>query len=133
VQRARKFFPADGARASIAKIAWKKLSLGPPSALCVGSVFAMPIRQIIVVLYLVLFLSFGAASSMFFWQTRQEYNQLRQVELATQRRLVEAEERLREQERMLHRLRTDPAYVEMKIRQRLGYARPEEFIFRFDQ
>jgi cell division protein FtsB len=34
---------------------------------------------------------------------------------------------------MLHRLRTDPAYVEMKIRQRLGYARPEEFIFRFDK
>jgi cell division protein FtsB len=102
--------------------------------LCVeASIFAMPIRQIIVVFYLVLFLSFGAGSAMFFWQTRQEYNQLRQVELATQRRLLEAEVRLREQESMLRRLRTDPAYVEMKIRQRLGYARPEEFIFRFEQ
>ncbi len=93
----------------------------------------MPIRQIIVVFYLLLFLSVGAGSAVFFWQTRQEYNQLRQVELATQRRLVEAEERLREQEQVLKRLRTDPAYVEMKIRQRLGYARPEEFIFRFEQ
>ena len=93
----------------------------------------MPIRQIIVAFYLLLFLSVGAGSSVFFWQTRQEYNQLRQVELATQRRLNEAEERLREQERLLHRLRTDPSYVEMKIRQRLGYARPEEFIFRFEQ
>ena len=93
----------------------------------------MLIRQIIVVVYLGLFLSLGGGSSMFFWQTRQEYNQLRLVELATQRRLQEAEERLREQERLLHRLRTDPAYVEMKIRQRLGYARPEEFIFRFEQ
>ncbi len=93
----------------------------------------MPIRQIIVAVYLLLFLSVGAGSAMFFWQTRQEYNQLRQVELATQRRLAEAEERLREQQHVLQRLRTDPAYVEMKIRQRLGYARPEEFIFRFEE
>ena len=104
-----------------------------PYALCWSRVFTMPIRQIIVVFYLLLFLSVGAGSAVFFWQTRQEYNQLRQVELATQRRLVEAEERLREQEQVLKRLRTDPAYVEMKIRQRLGYARPEEFIFRFEQ
>ena len=126
------FWPAGRAKVSLNSIG-KSFRWGR-HLLCVGGcVFAMPIRQIIVVFYLVLFLSFGAASSMFFWQTRQEYNQLRQVELSTQRRLLEAEERLREQERMLHRLRTDPAYVEMKIRQRLGYARPEEFIFRFDQ
>lgn len=93
----------------------------------------MLLRQIIVAIYLLLFLSVGAGSAVFFWQTRQEYNQLRQVELATQRRLAESEERLKEQERVLHRLRTDPAFVEMKIRQRLGYARPEEFIFRFEQ
>jgi len=93
----------------------------------------MLIRQIIVTFYLLLFLSVGAGSAVFFWKTRQEYNQLRQVEVAAQRRLAEAEQRLREQEHVLQRLRTDPAYVEMKIRQRLGYARPEEFIFRFDE
>lgn len=93
----------------------------------------MPIRQIIIVFYLLIFLSVGAGSAMFFWQTRQEYNQLRQVELSTQRRLAEAEQKLHEQELLLQRLRTDPAYVEMKIRQRLGYARAEEFIFRFEQ
>jgi cell division protein DivIC len=93
----------------------------------------MLIRQIIVTFYLMLFLSVGAGSSVFFMKTRQEYKQLRQVELATQRRLAEAEQRLRDQEHVLQRLRTDPAYVEMKIRQRLGYARPEEFIFRFDE
>jgi cell division protein FtsB len=68
----------------------------------------MLIRQIIVTFYLLLFLSVGAG-------------------------LAEAEQRLRDQEHVLQRLRTDPAYVEMKIRQRLGYARPEEFIFRFDE
>jgi cell division protein DivIC len=99
----------------------------------IGELFAaMLLRQIIVAFYLMLFLSVGAGSAVFFWKTRQEYNQLRQVELAAQRRLAEAEERLREQDQILKRLRTDPAYVEMKIRQRLGYARPEEFIFRFE-
>jgi cell division protein DivIC len=93
----------------------------------------MLFRQIIIVFYLLLFLSVGAGSAAFFWKTRQEYKQLRQVELATTRRLAEVEQRLQDQEHVLQRLRTDPAYVEMKIRQRLGYARPEEFIFRFDE
>jgi cell division protein DivIC len=93
----------------------------------------MLFRQIIIVFYLLLFLSVGAGSAAFFWKTRQEYKQLRQVELATTRRLAEVEQRLRDQEHVLQRLRTDPAYVEMNIRQRLGYARPEEFIFRFDE
>jgi len=30
------------------------------------------------------------------------------------------------------RLRTDPAYVERVIRRQLGYAKPDEFIFRFE-
>jgi cell division protein FtsB len=33
---------------------------------------------------------------------------------------------------MLERLRSDPAYVEMVIRRRMGYAKPDEFIFRFE-
>lgn len=93
----------------------------------------MLLRQIIIAFYLMLFLSVAAGSAAFFWKTRQEYNQLRQTERATRRRLAEVEQRLKEQENVLRRLRTDPAYVEMKIRQRLGYARPEEFIFRFDE
>lgn len=116
------------------RVSSEKSFLSRRGVLCVeGALSTMLIRQIIVVFYLLLFLSVGAGSAAFFWQTRKEYNQLRQVELATQRRLAEAEQRLREQEHMLQRLRTDPAFVEMKIRQRLGYARPDEFIFRFDE
>jgi cell division protein DivIC len=33
---------------------------------------------------------------------------------------------------MLHRLRHDPVYIERAIRQRLGYARPGELVFRFE-
>jgi cell division protein FtsB len=39
--------------------------------------------------------------------------------------------KLNEQEKILQRLRTDPDYVEMVIRRRLGYAKPDEYIFRF--
>ncbi|MBW8782756.1 MAG: septum formation initiator family protein [Verrucomicrobia bacterium] len=92
----------------------------------------MHVRRIIVTFYLLLFLSVGAGSAAFFWQTRQEYNQLKLIEAATQRRLNEAEERLHDQERTLQRLRNDPAYVEMVIRRRLRYAKPDELIFRFD-
>lgn len=92
----------------------------------------MHLRRIIVTFYLLLFLSVGAGSSVFFWQTRQEYNQLKLVEAATQRRLNEAESRLKEQEATLHKLRTDPDYVAMIIRKRLGYAKPDEFVFRFE-
>jgi len=46
---------------------------------------------------------------------------------------VELEARLREQEIVLERLRSDPAYVEKVIRRRLGYAKPDEFVFRFPE
>jgi cell division protein FtsB len=65
------------------------------------------------------------------WQTRAEYARVQQVEAEARQRLVEVEARLAEQEIVLDRLRHDPAYVERVIRSRLGYAKPEEFIFRF--
>ena len=66
-------------------------------------------------------------------QTRAEYERVREVEAHTRRRLAEVEMRLAEQEVVLERLRTDPAYVERVIRRRLGYAKPDEFVFRFDE
>lgn len=90
------------------------------------------LRRIIVSLYLLLFLGIGAASGIYFWQAREEYARLRQLEAASQRRLAELEARLLEQEKILERLRNDPVYVEKVIRRRLGYAKPEEYIFRFE-
>ncbi len=58
----------------------------------------------------------------------------RQAELAAnQRQLAEAQARLQKQERYLERLRRDPVLVEQLIRQKLGYAKGEEFVFRFDE
>src|SRR5690606_18161757 len=66
-------------------------------------------------------------------QTRAEYERVREAEVQIRRRLAEVETRLAEQEVVLERLRTDPAYVEAVIRRRLGYAKPDEFVFRFDE
>jgi len=64
-------------------------------------------------------------------QTRAEYAQVQQVEAEARQRLAEMQARLAEQEVVLDRLRNDAAYVERVIRSRLGYAKPEEFVFRF--
>ena len=90
------------------------------------------LRRLIVAVYLLLFLALGVASGVYFWEAREEYNRLKQIEAASRRRLAELEARLVEQEKILERLRNDPVYVEKVIRRRLGYARPEEFIFRFE-
>jgi cell division protein DivIC len=90
------------------------------------------LRRVIVSVYLLLFLAVGAASGLYFWEAREEYNRLRAQEATSRRRLAEAEAKLAEQEKILERLRSDPVYVEKVIRRRLGYAKPEEFIFRFE-
>jgi len=64
-------------------------------------------------------------------QTRAEYALVQQQEAQARQRLIEVETRLAEQEIVLDRLRHDPAYVERVIRSRLGYSKPEEFVFRF--
>lgn len=92
---------------------------------------AVNLRRIIVTLYLALFLGVAVTSGVFFWQAQQEYSRLKAIEAESKRKLVAAELRLREQEKILDRLRTDPEYVEKVIRQRLGYAKPGEYIFRF--
>jgi len=68
-----------------------------------------------------------------FWELRQEYTRLLQDENRLRVTLVEKQEILRENQRTLERLRTDPAFVDMVIRRRLGYAKPGELIFRFEQ
>ena len=64
---------------------------------------------------------------------KKSYDQLKQQQAISERRLAEAEARLQEQQKILDRLRNDPAYVEKIIRQRLGYSKPDEFVFRFKE
>lgn len=92
----------------------------------------MNLRRLIITFYLLLFLALAAGGSVFFLQTRREYRQLLKSEAEGKRLLAEAQLKLREQQRILDRLRSDPSFVEMVIRRRLGYAKPDEMIFRFE-
>ena len=94
--------------------------------------FHVRMRRLIVWIYTALFLVVGAFSGMFFFRTYQEYAQLQRMEAESERRLAQAQERLKQQQRILERLRTDPAYVEKVIREQLRYAKPDELIFRFE-
>ena len=89
-------------------------------------------RRLILLLYFVLLTGFGIWAGGLFVEARAEYVQLKQTQAAAEAKLAAAKARLAEQERILERLKTDPAFVEKVIRQRLGYARPGDLIFRFD-
>ena len=89
-------------------------------------------RQVIIGLYILLIAGLGIGGGILLKDAHDEYSRLEQVEGANRRRLAEAQEHLRAQERVLDRLRTDPSYVDKVIRIRLGYAKPDEFIFRFE-
>lgn len=84
------------------------------------------------ILYAVVFVVLAVGSVTFFLQTKAEYDRLKEVERVMEERLVVTAQRLADQEEMLRRLKEDPAYVEMVIRRRLGYAKPDEVVFRFD-
>ena len=74
----------------------------------------------------------GLAGGLYFIEAREEYGRLKTIQAESRRRVAEAEVRLKYQEQVLERLRTDPSYVEKIIRRKLGYARPEEYVFRFE-
>ncbi len=93
----------------------------------------MFLRRLVLLAYALVFLGAAAGSAVFFWQTRREYVKLRGIEQRVEQRLAETEIRLAEQEEILRRLRGDPAYVERVIRRRLGYAKADEFVWRFDE
>jgi cell division protein DivIC len=95
---------------------------------------ALNSRRLIVLLYVVLLTGFGVGAGALLIEARAEYDKLKQDQAASAAQLAAARTRLKEQQRILERLHTDPVFVEKVVRTKLGYARPGvgEVIFRFD-
>jgi cell division protein DivIC len=89
-------------------------------------------RRLVTLIYVVLLSAFGVGAGALFLDARAEYNKLKRSEAETRRLLVEAETRLRQQERILERLRTDPEYLKKVMQRQLNYTQPGELIFRFE-
>jgi cell division protein DivIC len=90
-------------------------------------------RRLILVVYFVALTGFGLWAGGLLLEARDEYVQLKKTQAAAEAKLAAARTRLAEQQRVLERLKSDPVFVDKVIRTRLGYARPDEWIFRFDQ
>ena len=92
----------------------------------------MNFRKFILGVYAALFAVVALWAVSFFVEMERELTTLRRQERAGSRRLAEAETRLQAQEKYLDQLRHDPALVERLIRQKLGYVRSQEYVFRFE-
>ena len=93
----------------------------------------MNFSKLILGFYAVLFVAVTLWAGDFFVQMHRDYTALKAQETANQRRLTEAEARLQAQEKYLDQLRHNPALIERIVRQKLGYAREQEFVFRFEE
>jgi cell division protein DivIC len=88
-------------------------------------------RRIILTLYAVVLVALSLGAGAVFLDARAQYNRLKKIETANRQKLADAQARLKEQEQILERLKSDPSFVDRAIRQRLKYAKPGEVIFRF--
>ena len=93
----------------------------------------MNISKVILGVFGALFAAVTLWAVTFFVQMHREITALRAQENLNQQRLAEAETRLKAQEKYLDQLRNDPVLVERLIREKLGYAKSQEFVFRFEE
>ena len=92
----------------------------------------MTVNHLFLLAYAAIFLALSVFAGVFFYRTYGEFLNLKSHEVENRQRLLETELRLAEQRDVLERLKQDPAFVERMIRDRLGYARPDEVVFRFE-
>ena len=64
-------------------------------------------------------------------QTYREYKNFRTREIMIEAKLTQARKEFEQKEAYLTRLLEDPEFMERVVRERLGYSRPDELLFRF--
>jgi len=87
----------------------------------------------VLLLFLGLFAAAGAVFTVLLGKTYREYANVKVREVEIEEIVSRKEAQLKEKEEMLYRLRHDQEFIERVIRQRLGYAKPGELVFRFEQ
>jgi cell division protein DivIC len=84
-------------------------------------------------LFLLLFAGLALWAIVAFVEMKRDLRAKQADVESKQRQLAELEAKLANQEKYLDRLRNDPDLVERLIRQKLAYAKTDEFIFRFEE
>ncbi len=70
--------------------------------------------------------------SSFMVQTYREYKHFKNRQSRIEAKFTQARKEFEQKEVYLARLLEDPEFLERVVRERLGYARPDEVIFRFN-
>src|SRR5690606_17871684 len=91
------------------------------------------IGKSILVLVCGLFIAASAFFSVLLGKTYREYTNMQSRAAYYEEKVADKEAQLKEKADRLRRLRHDPEYVDRVIRQRLGYAKPGELVFRFEE
>ncbi|MDP4612062.1 MAG: septum formation initiator family protein [Opitutales bacterium] len=66
-------------------------------------------------------------------QTYREYKNFRAREIMIEAKLTQARKEFEQKEAYMARLLEDPEFLERVVRERLGYSRPDELLFRFSE
>ena len=74
----------------------------------------------------------GVLSALLILQARRELDHYNREEGDLRSQLKDLQVQLAQREEFLDRLENDPAFLEREVRQRLGYSKPDEMIYRFD-
>ena len=74
----------------------------------------------------------GVLSAALILQARRELLHYSQEEQGLRDQLKDLQLQLDQRQESLERLENDPAFLEREVRQRLGYSKPDEDIFRFE-
>lgn len=91
------------------------------------------LEKSILFLFCGLFAAAGVVFSVLLGKTYREYANIKSREAHYEQTVSKREAQLKEKEETLHRLRHDPDFIDRVIRQRLGYAKPGELVFRFEK
>ena len=71
--------------------------------------------------------------AMVLMQTSREYENFKLREAQYEKRLLLARKEFKAKEDYVNRMLNNPESIERLIREKLGYTRPDEMIFRFDR
>ena len=66
-------------------------------------------------------------------KTHREFQNFKDRQVRIESKLIQARKEFREKEAYLTRLLEDPDFLERVVRERLGYSRPDELLFRFSE
>ena len=83
--------------------------------------------------YLLVFAGLGFFFFLILSQNHREMESLRAREAQLERLVEMREKELARKSEYARRLREDPDFLERVIREQLGYIRPGEFLFRFEE